>query len=84
MADQNSISNYGLMSRAAQKHVMFIYGVMFTEFCDYTLITEAIAYNDNEPLGYLWCMCTSGLHEFYKLTWVHNKDMLSAFSYGQI
>ena len=36
VVDQNSISNYGLMSRAAQKTVMFIYGVMFTEYCDCT------------------------------------------------
>ena len=48
---KNSISTSGLMSRAAKKTVMVIYGVMFTEHCDFTLRTEAIACIDNEPLA---------------------------------
>ena len=44
------ILNYGLMRRAAKKNVVVIYGVMYTEHCEYTLRTETIECFDNESL----------------------------------
>ena len=49
-AYQNSISNYGIISRAAKKTVVVIYKVMYTEHCENTLRTKAIDCINNESL----------------------------------
>ena len=47
---KNSISNNGLMKRAARKTIVVIYRVMYTEHDEYTLGSEAIECSDNESL----------------------------------
>ena len=44
----NSISNYGIIKRAAKKTVVAIYKVMYTEHCEDTLRIEAIECINNE------------------------------------
>ena len=50
VTNQISISNYGLMNRAAQKTIVVIYRAMYTKHDEYTLTTEAIECIDNESL----------------------------------
>ena len=50
VAYQNSISNYGIIRRAAKKTVVGIYKVMYTEHCENTLRIEAIECINNESL----------------------------------
>ena len=50
VAYQNSISNYGIIRRAAKKTVVVIYTAMYTKHCENTLRTEAIECIKNESL----------------------------------
>ena len=45
-----TISNYGIIRRAAKKTVVVIYNVMYTEQCKNTLRIEAIECINNESL----------------------------------
>ena len=50
VANQNYISKYGLMRRAANNTLLAIYGIMYTKYCDKTLRTETIECINNGSL----------------------------------